>query len=231
MPEPILRATRVSKAYSDGTRTLQVLREINLALRPGEAVAVLGRSGTGKSTLLNLLGLLDRPTGGEIRIQGEPTDGLTEHARTRLRGRALGFVFQHFHLLHELTALENVALGGAVGLGGSLRGTNRARAEELLAAVGLDARATHRPGQLSGGEQQRVAIARALMCRPAVLLCDEPTGNLDPETGQQVLDVFWHVMREQNMAMILVTHEPEVGRKADRVLRLQDGILAQESLT
>ena len=229
MSDPVLQAKGLAKTYDDGTRTLRILRSVDLAVRAGEVVAVVGKSGTGKSTLLHLLGLLDRPTSGEIQLQGRPVASMSDRERTRLRGRTIGFVFQHYHLLGECTALENVALAGAVGAGGGLGGANRKRARELLDAVGLADREGHMPGQLSGGEQQRVAIARALMAAPALLLGDEPTGNLDPETGGQVLEIFWQVVRSASTAMVMVTHDTEVGRRADRVLRLADGTLTQET--
>ena len=220
-----LLAERLSKTFHDGESELHVLRDANLAIRAGETVAILGRSGTGKSTLLHLLGLLDRPTAGEIRVQGRPVQDLSERERTKLRGQTFGFVFQHYHLVAEFTALENAALGAAVAQGGGLGGARRARARELLAAVGLSDRESHTPARLSGGEQQRVAIARALASRPSILLCDEPTGNLDPQTGQTVLDILWTLVRRENAAMALVTHDPAVAERADRRFRLEAGDL------
>ncbi len=231
MAETILRAESITKHYHDGTRELKVLREIDLRVKPGDVIAILGRSGTGKSTLLNIMGLLDRPTSGEIYVNNEPTSRLSERRRTRLRGSTIGFVFQQYHLLDEFSAIENIALGRAVGMGGGLGSANRRRAGELLELVGLADRAGHCPGKLSGGEQQRVAIARALMCDPLVMLCDEPTGNLDPDTAAQVLEVFWRVVRQRNTAMILVTHDQEVARKADRVLRLENGRVVTDRAT
>lgn len=220
MSDAVLSAEAVGKTYHDGTRELVVLKGVTLRIEPGEIVAILGRSGTGKSSLLNCLGLLDRPTTGRVVVEGTDASSLSDRARTRLRGRTLGFVFQRHHLLGEFNALENVLVAG--GLAG--RG-DRARAEALLAAVGLNERLTHRPGQLSGGEQQRVAIARALLPHPQVLLCDEPTGNLDPHTGREVMDVLWKTVAEQSTAMIMVTHDEQVARRAARVLRLEDGTL------
>ncbi len=220
MSEPVLLANNVSKAFHDGTRELTVLTDVDLALNQGETVAVVGRSGTGKTTLLNCLGLLDRPTGGEISIQGMSAAGLSDARRTRLRGRTIGFVFQHYHLLADFSALENVVIAGGIAGRG-----NTKKARELLALVGLGDHTSQRPRTLSGGEQQRVAIARALMITPALLLCDEPTGNLDPATGAEVMDVLWDVAKEQGTAMILVTHDSEVAARADRVVQLKDGRL------
>lgn len=225
MNKSMLAAKNIVKGYHDGTRQLEVLRNINFDIAEGEVVAILGKSGTGKSTLLHLLGLLDKPDSGEMYIAGQPTSTLSESQRTRLRGQTIGFVFQAYHLLADFTAYENVALGAAVGIGGGIGGTNGARAKRLLEEVGLADRLTHKPGKLSGGEQQRVAIARALVCDPAVLLCDEPTGNLDPETGQQVLEIFWKVIRGSNKAMMLITHDTEIASQADRTLRLTGGEL------
>ena len=221
MGDPVLAAHGVEKTFHDGTRQLHVLRGVALELAAGEIVAVLGRSGTGKSTLLHMLGLLDRPTAGTIRLLGEAAEALGDRGRTRMRGRALGFVFQQYPLLGEFTALENVTVAG--GLGG--RGTE-AEAKALLECVGLGERLHHRPGTLSGGEQQRVGIARALLGHPAVLLCDEPTGSLDPETGAAVLGVLWNTVRERETSAIVVTHDAAVADRADRVVRLENGRLA-----
>jgi lipoprotein-releasing system ATP-binding protein len=223
--EAILAVEHLAKSYHDGTRELAVLRDVNLSLQAGETLAILGRSGTGKSTLLHLFGLLDRPSRGSLRLLGSDAASLPEAARTRLRSQAIGFVFQQYHLIEEFDAVENVALAAAVGRVGSLGGANRTRARELLSAVGLADREKHRPRQLSGGEQQRVAIARALLGRPALLLCDEPTGNLDPATGDQVLQVLWQAVKRERTAMILVTHDTAVANRADRALRLEAGSL------
>lgn len=221
MNEVVLHAEGLAKSYHDGERELPVLRQVSLTLHRGEAIAILGRSGTGKSTLLHLLGLLDRPDRGKIWIQEYDVSTLHEKQRTRLRGCAIGFVFQSYHLLSDFTALENVEIAGAFGW----KGVSRTRARRLLAEVGLADREHHLPSKLSGGEQQRVAIARALMNEPALLLCDEPTGNLDPRTGTEILDLFWKMRKEHNVAMVLVTHDPDVAIRADRVLHLQEGEL------
>ncbi len=223
--DPVLLAEGLAKIYHDGERRLEVLRGVNLRLTAGRSLAIIGRSGTGKTTLLNLLGLLDRPSAGELHLAGYPTSTLSENQRARLRGRAIGFVFQHYHLLAELTALENVALGRAVAHGGGWGGANAARARELLATVGLSERADHKPARLSGGERQRVAIARALASEPALLLCDEPTGNLDPQTGAAVMDALWSAAAQSNAALIVVTHDELIARRADQTLRLTEGEL------
>jgi len=225
--EEIISAAHLAKRYHDGARELVVLRDINLQIRRGETVAIIGRSGTGKSTLLHILGLLDIPDSGMLHLAGREVWRLSEKERAALRGHLIGFVFQQYHLIAELNALENVALAAAVGKGGGLSKAHRQRAEEILATMGLGDRSHHRPQQMSGGEQQRVAIARALVTRPLLLLCDEPTGNLDPATGEQVLSVLWKAARSEAAAMVLVTHDSAVARRADRTLRLENGMLHQ----
>lgn len=215
------------KTYHDGDGRLSVLKGVDFSVRPGEAVAIVGKSGSGKSTLLNIAGLLDRQDSGEVFIQGVPSSSLSESGRTRVRGHEIGFVFQNYHMLYDFSILENVMLGAAVGQGGGFGRVNRMRALEWLDRVGLAERARHRPGQLSGGEQQRAAIARALMPEPAILLCDEPTGNLDAATGDEVSRWLWQVAEEAEMAMVIVTHETSLADKADRILLLADGVLAE----
>ncbi|MDR3211271.1 MAG: ABC transporter ATP-binding protein [Planctomycetota bacterium] len=226
MPELALEATGLHKTYHDGEGRLAVLRGVDINLAVGESMALVGRSGSGKSTLLNLLGLLDRPDAGEIRVGGTATEKLGESGRNRLRGREIGFVFQNYHLLGDFTVEENVMLGAAVGGGGGFRATNRARAREWLDRLGLISRAGQRPFRLSGGEQQRVAIARAMLASPKVMLCDEPTGNLDAATGREVADWLWRACRETGMAMLLVTHEMALADRADRVFGIADGELS-----
>ncbi len=216
------------KSYHDGEGRLSVLRGVDFSLRGGETAAIVGRSGSGKSTILNIAGLLDRPDAGEVYIDGEATSRLSERRRTSMRGREIGFVFQNYHMLGDFTILENVMLGAAVGMGGGFGRANRALASEWLNRVGLSGRERHRPGQLSGGEQQRAAIARALMAEPSVLLCDEPTGNLDAATAEEVSGWLWRAAAESGMAMVVVTHEMSLARRADRVLRLEDGALSEE---
>lgn len=223
--EPVLEAQELHKSYHDGDVTLHILQGTSLRVVPGEVVSVIGRSGTGKSTLLHCLGLLDTPDQGEIRIRGYDTRAMRESRRTRLRGRAIGYVFQQHHLLGDFTALENVMLAGHFGI----TNQGRRKAVSLLEAVGLADRMRHKPRQLSGGEQQRVAIARALMNDPAILLCDEPTGNLDPVTGQGVMETVWTLVRTHQTAMVLVTHDREIAARGDRVLHLQEGRLHEEA--
>ena len=226
-PEPsaALLARGLVKTYRDGTGELRVLEGIDFDLAPGEIVAVVGRSGCGKSTLLHLLGLLDRPTGGALRVAGREASSLSERGRASLRRRWLGFVFQHYHLLADFTALENVMSSLALARGGGFGADNRRRALLALEHMGLAERAKARPSELSGGERQRVAAARALAHEPMALLCDEPTGNLDPDTGALALELLRRAVRERNASMVLVTHEAEVARAADRILRMDNGRL------
>ena len=225
MAEDALVVRDLVKTYHDGTRKLTVLNGVGFAVGAGESVAVVGRSGSGKSTMLNLAGLLDRPDSGEILIGGSACSGLSEGGRTAFRAKEIGFVFQNYHMLEDFSILENVMLGAAVGRGGGFGGRNRRRAMEWLDRVGLSERHRHRPSQLSGGEQQRAAIARALMPEPRLLLCDEPTGNLDAATGEDVSEWLWRAAGEAGMAMVIVTHEEALAKRADRVLTLVGGVL------
>ncbi|HEV3048769.1 MAG TPA: ABC transporter ATP-binding protein [Longimicrobium sp.] len=221
---PSIVARGVSKSYvgGDGSR-LQVLDGVDLEVRPGEMVSVIGQSGSGKSTLLHVLGALDHADAGEVSIGGRRIASLKEEALAELRSRNVGFVFQFHHLLREFTALENVMMPQLIA--GTGERDARRRAEELLGLIGLTARATHKPAQLSGGEQQRVAVARALANRPLALLADEPSGNLDPETSERLHDLLFAVCREEGAAMVLVTHDLALAARADRVLRLHGGQL------
>jgi len=223
----LLEASALSKSYQKGRESVQVLDRVAFEVEAGALVAVVGASGSGKSTLLHLLGLLDEPDAGAIRLQGRRIDNLSSRARDALRNETFGFIFQFYHLLPELTALENVMLPLMIRYGPiaywSRRRAIRQAAEALLERVGLGHRMTHRPTELSGGEMQRVAIARALIGEPAVLLADEPTGNLDAATGAEVLRLLRDLNREEGLTMMLVTHDPEVADQADRVLRLADG--------
>jgi len=221
-----VQATGVCKSYrlGDGSE-LEVLRGVNLRVTEGETVAVVGTSGVGKSTLLHLLGALDVPTAGEIEIGGEPLAGLSSVELARVRNRYVGFVFQFHHLLREFSALENVMMPRLIS--GAPRPQAEARALELLRAVGLDARLTHRPWQLSGGEQQRVAVARALSTEPRVLLADEPSGNLDPRTSEGLHELLFRLRDECGIALVLVTHNRELAARADRTLHLHDGVLSE----
>jgi predicted ABC-type transport system involved in lysophospholipase L1 biosynthesis ATPase subunit len=225
---PIVSAHDVFKDYRDGTHTITVLRGLNLDVAAGEAVAITGRSGSGKSTLLHLLGLLDRPTRGQIYFRGQEIGRLGEWKRNRLRARRLGFVFQAYHLVAELSAYQNVLLAARVAARWGWMGSAAAARREtrhLLRRVGLGRRMGHRPGKLSGGEKQRVAIARALMGEPEVLLADEPTGNLDASTARAIEDLLFELAEERRLAMVLVTHEPGLAARCSRVLALESGRL------
>ena len=221
---PALQLTDVGRAYGD----LVVLRSCNLTLARGETVALLGPSGSGKSSLLHVSGLLESPTEGEVSIGGRETSLLADSERTRLRRDELGFVYQFHHLLPEFSALGNVALPQMIA------GKNRAAAEEeatrLLSALGLGERLSHQPGQLSGGEQQRTAIARALANHPAILLADEPTGNLDPKTSDVVFDALLKIVRDEGLAALIATHDQRLAKRMDRVFMIADQSLRETSV-
>ncbi len=222
-----IRAVNLTRTFEVGETTVEALRSIDLEIGKGQFVALVGPSGSGKSTLLNLVGGLDRPTDGELWVDGEELSAGKEKALTEHRRRRVGFVFQSFNLLPRLTAVENVALP-LVFIGVAER-ERIERAGELLAQVGLSDRLDHRPTQLSGGEQQRVAIARALVNRPAIILADEPTGNIDTATGAEIMALLRSLNREQGVTLLLVTHDPEAASFADRVIQLRDGqIIGQE---
>ena len=221
MSEAVLVLDGVSRTFVQGDNRLEVLRDASLAISGGEVVALVGPSGSGKSTLLHLAGLLEKPDGGEVRIDDTACTGLGDDLRTRLRRETLGFVYQFHHLLPEFSALENVMLPAMIA--GDSRDEARGRARELLAMLGLEARAEHRPARLSGGEQQRVAIARALANRPRVLLTDEPTGNLDQATADAVFDELLRIVRETGVAALVATHNLDLAARMDRVLSLEEG--------
>ena len=208
----------MNKVYTDGARELHVLKDINLKVEKSEFVAIAGPSGAGKSTLLHLLGGLDTPSEGSVVFDGVDLYKISDQARAGIRNARIGFVFQFYHLMPEFNALENVMMPALI------RGRRmRKRAQELLAMLGLGDRLTHRPNQLSGGEQQRVAIARALINSPGVLYCDEPTGNLDSKTGAQVMEALLNLNRKSGIVCVMVTHEETLARDADRVLHMRDG--------
>jgi lipoprotein-releasing system ATP-binding protein len=213
----------VCKSFNVGQpNEIEILHHINFSLSRGEFCAVMGPSGSGKSTLLNIIGLLDRPTHGQLAITGEETTGLDDQALTRLRGHAIGFVFQHHHLLNAFTALENVMMP-MLGAAGFPNADIEARAAQLLASVGLSAYANQPSGSMSGGQQQRVAVARALAMNPALLLADEPTGNLDSKSADAVFELLRQVSREQGTTVLFVTHNPELAKRCDKTIQVVDG--------
>jgi putative ABC transport system ATP-binding protein len=221
----MLRSDALSRTYVSGGREITVLRDITFELAPGGFLAITGPSGSGKSTLLGLLAGLDRPTRGHVVLDGQDLSSLTEDERARVRAEKIGFVFQFFHLIPTLTARENIQ----VPL--ELRGEEaRGRAVELLDRVGLADRGHHYPAQLSGGEQQRVAVARAFAHRPKILFADEPTGNLDATNGANVIALLGELNRELQTTLVLVTHDPDLAGRAQRVIRLRDGALVEDSM-
>ncbi|WP_433329698.1 ABC transporter ATP-binding protein [Spirillospora sp. CA-294931] len=221
MSDPALEAVDVTRTYRMEGVEVDALRGVSLRIDAGEFVAIVGPSGSGKSTLMHLLGCLDRPTSGALRIGGREVARLSEGELAELRNARVGFVFQSFHLLARTSARDNVAL--PLVYRGVPRGERRRRAARALTTVGLGHRLGHRPGQLSGGEQQRVAIARALVGEPRVVLADEPTGNLDTRTGHEVMDLLERLNAEQGVAVVLVTHEPDVAERARRRIHIRDG--------
>lgn len=225
--EPIIEARKLSKSFRTTDGELKVLQDLNLSVRPGEMVAIVGESGVGKSTLLHLLGGLDKPSRGEIVCQGQLISSLSEDQRSLFRNANIGFVFQFHHLLDDFTALENVAMPALVA--GKTRSEAFAEAERLLAMMGLTERKSHCPGELSGGEQQRVAVARAIINEPALLLADEPTGNLDVKTGFRLHETLLEINRRRQGAFIIATHNNELAKRCDRVYRLESGVLSLES--
>ena len=223
MSEPLLSARGLKKIYVVGKRTLEVLRGVDVDIERGGFVALRGASGTGKSTLLHLIGGLDTPNAGEIFFAGQNVSRFSEGELTRFRNRRVGFVFQAYHLLPELTALENVCLPARIARISA--GNAVKRAGELLARVGLQDRLDHKPSELSGGEQQRVAIARALINEPELLLADEPTGNLDSHTGGEIIELLKSLRLEKQMTLVIATHDAKVAASAPRVIELVDGLI------
>ena len=223
MNEPVVKLTDLRRSFEQGGVRIDVLRGVNLEVAPGEIVALLGPSGSGKSTMLQAVGLLEGGFQGRIDIAGTDASALSGDDRTTLRRDKLGFVYQFHHLLPDFNAIENVILPQLVA--GISREAARARAEELLSALGLGARLDHRPSQLSGGEQQRVAVARALANKPLLVLADEPTGNLDEHTADKVLAEFLRLVRDEGSAALVATHNERLAKKMDRVVRLHEGVL------
>jgi len=220
MTDWVIEVREITKVYRMGTVEVHALRGVSFTVHRGELVAIMGPSGSGKSTLMNILGCLDRPTSGEYILDGQRVSTLDDDQLAVIRNRKVGFVFQNFNLLPRMTALDNVEL--PLRYAGLLQGT-RERARAALEAVGLGERVHHKPNELSGGQQQRVAIARALVNRPAIILADEPTGNLDTQSGQEVMALLTELNRSQGTTIVLVTHDPEIAAYAERVIHIRDG--------
>ncbi len=220
-PAPILQVSNLVKELPMGRERLAILKGVNMAVMPGEIVAIVGPSGSGKTTLLGLIGGLDTPTSGSIMLAGQEISRLSEDKLADVRNRTIGFVFQFFNLVPTLSALENVML--PIQFDDKSRFSPEKRAKELLNMIGLSHRLNHKPKELSGGEQQRVAIARALANQPALLLGDEPTGNLDSERGEEILNLIQQLRRDLGLTVILVTHDPKVASRSDRILTMKDG--------
>ena len=228
MSDPVLSIRGLRRTYRSGDKTLTVLNGVDLDVRPGEIVGLIGPSGSGKSSLLHAAGLLEHPDAGQIVVEGRDCSNLSDRQRTRVRLATIGFVYQAHHLLAEFTALDNVALPQMIA--GRSRKAARARASELLSSLGLAERVDHQPAQMSGGEQQRVAIARALANAPRLLLADEPTGNLDPHTSSAVFESLYALARQEGVAALVATHNLDLARHMDRVVALKDGHLEEQRL-
>lgn len=224
MTHPVLQLQQVRRTFSQAENVIEVLRGVNLAIKPGEIVALVGPSGSGKTTLLQIAGLLDNPSSGTVAIMGEDCSVAKDARRTALRRKHIGFVYQFHHLLPEFSALENVVIPQMIQ--GMPESKAARRALKMLESVGLAERATHRPAKLSGGEQQRVALARALINQPSVLLADEPTGNLDPHTADVVFDMLAQQTRVKGVAALIATHNLELARRMDRIVKMQDGAVS-----
>jgi len=223
MSNPVIECASLSKSFADGKSKIEVLKNIDFSVAPGERVAIVGASGSGKSTLLHLLGCLDRPTSGEVKVDGNKIAQLNDRKLSALRNKYLGFVYQFHHILPEFSVLENVCM--PLLIRGTKPSDAKDKANELLKKMGLEKRLTHKLGELSGGERQRTAIARALVTDPACVLADEPTGNLDHKTADQVFEAMSKLNQDLSTSLIIVTHDLNLAKKMDRCLKLEDGIL------
>jgi putative ABC transport system ATP-binding protein len=225
MAEPVILAEGLTKVYKMGDVEVQALRGLSMQIDKGEVVAIVGPSGSGKSTLMNILGCLDRPTEGEYTLDGVSVAKMKDDQLAEVRNRKVGFIFQSFNLLSRSTALSNVEL--PLRYSGASKG-RKERARQSLIAVGLESRINHRPYELSGGQQQRVAIARALVNDPAIIMADEPTGNLDSKVGQEIMDLLLKLNRDSGTTLIIVTHDPKIAAQTQRVIRIRDGVVDTE---
>jgi putative ABC transport system ATP-binding protein len=228
MTETVIVAENLVKTYQMGDVEVNALRGLTMSIKRGEVVAIVGPSGSGKSTLMNILGCLDRPTSGEYTLDGEAVAGLSDDQLADIRNRKVGFVFQSFNLLSRQSALSNVEL--PLRYAGNTNG-EKERARESLVAVGLEDRINHRPYELSGGQQQRVAVARALVNEPAIIMADEPTGNLDSKVGQEIVDLLLNLNRDRGTTLIIVTHDPRIAAQAQRTIHVQDGVVEKEAIS
>lgn len=226
MPEFSITARNLKKSYREGPKELEVLKGLDLQIQTGEIAAIVGPSGAGKSTLLHVIGLMDQISSGELNVLGFDTARVQEQERDALRNKYIGFMFQFHHLLPELTVLENAAL--PLRIQGRDKAYAEEKAAELLASIGLQDRGSHFPSEISGGEQQRTALARALIHHPSILLCDEPTGNLDLERGEEIRDLIWRTARARHTTVLIATHNPDIAQKADRIVRIADGKIFSE---
>jgi putative ABC transport system ATP-binding protein len=226
MPDYVIQARQLKKIYMMGDVEVQALAGVSFDIQRGEVVAIMGPSGSGKSTLMNILGCLDRPTSGDYVLDGERVSDLTDDQLASIRNRKVGFIFQSFNLLPRSSALMNVEL--PMRYAGVTSGRS-ARARKALESVGLESRMHHRPKELSGGQQQRVAIARALVNEPAILMCDEPTGNLDSKSGKEIMELLHSINRERGATLIIITHDPTIAAQTQRVIRLRDGLMETQA--